>query len=652
VLSRQSGYYKIKVGTQGQVGWLRVEDTEMPREAQERPPSPGRPGTPEPGTSASSKGNTASQATAKPDRLPKRGKKGKAQPEGFAIVPAEKVAGNAKETAEADDLSHGPASVPPPALPRLRLAWPPPIDEWTQEVRTWATFAPPLHLGIAGVITLLVILTLLYALLRFLLFLVRIPLRWIRLGANRIRLAVARRKNAPRKERPEVQRRLEEVEGIAAAVRASGPLDMSLHEVFVASGADDTALSALATAATAKEQTEGFPGWVDFLTGDDAVQMNAFVRAYLLEVIWSRAVTFLDLHPLFGGRGLRAERLEADQENDIAFELVSPDGLGVRLDADQQKVALFLTTCIERARVHLPNPYGVAHFAKALARGQDVDAEDEDSPTKADDGFGDVPPLSVLLFGASPVQHAGQFAAGRSIPREIGEALMLHMRAGTSLRYGPVHYAARVGVEPAVGVALVGAISGAMSASAATLSLRQTLASQPNAPLTRACAALGAEVATWLKEQKGRQREALRRAVQCVLGIHELDAALEKVRSLIPLHGRDFESEARRRIGSWDRVTLPQAMLHVHRLEVTATRDAVLAAAERYLDFLDALTERPDDKGGLAAPGFLCAGLGLAAFADAPAPMKVAIAEVSRLLTKDRTAGTGSTDTRQRGRRT
>jgi hypothetical protein len=47
---------------------------------------------------------------------------------------------------------------------------------------------------------------------------------------------------------------------------------------------------------------------------------------------------------------------------------------------------------------------------------------------------------------------------------------------------------------------------------------------------------------------------------------------------------------------------------------------------------LASLCERPDEKVGLAAVGFLCAGLGAAAFEQAPDAMKVKIAEGARAL--------------------
>jgi len=282
----------------------------------------------------------------------------------------------------------------------------------------------------------------------------------------------------------------------------------------------------------------------------------------------------------------------------------------------------------------------VAHFALALIQSGEalvMEESEGDAAAPAADASADVvPPLCTLLFGAAPFQHAGHFAAGPTIPQEVGEALMLHMRAGKEIRYGPAHFAARSGVQPAVGVALVGALSGAMSPAAATLKLRQALGAQPSAASTVVCANLGAHVEAWLGDARGRERKAIQAAVEAALGRVHLDRATTQCEGLLRLHGRDLDADAHRRLGKWVKVTLAQALIHAHASEVQQTRAAVAAAAGRYLDMLAALCERPDERVGLAAVGYLCAGLGTGAFAEAPDAMKVKIAEAARHLRRAR----------------
>ncbi|MBI5481014.1 MAG: hypothetical protein HY906_19300 [Deltaproteobacteria bacterium] len=643
-LSRQFGYYKVRIGKRGQVGWIRVSDTVVPKDPRDAGPADPRAGTkaaPRPTEVAPPPAPVppAPPAKAPPGKPGRPGKPGKA----FEVVHTETVADGGAPSGEADPAAGGEraASRPapkarPPLVPQLRWAWPPPLAEWIDSTRVWAGTISGVHLGVAGILALLAVLALLYFVYRIVRFIVLLPVRAIRAIARRVGAAARRRREAPKTERPEVQGRLDEVQGLGAAVQASGAADISLHEVFVTAGADDVAMSALCTAAASQEAAIEFPGWLGLLTGEDPVPLGTFLRAYLLEVIWSRAVSFLDLHPLFGGRDLRTERQEGDQESDIAFQFVSPDGLGVNLDDEQQRTYFFLATAIERARVHLPNPYAVTHFVRSLAQsGESLTVETSlgDAPLPAPGEVEDViPPLCVLLFGAAPFQHAGQFASGPAIPTEVSEALMLHMRAGKPIRYGPAHHAARAGVDPAVGVALVGALSGAMSPAAATLKLRQALGAQPRAAATVACATLGAQVEAWLGDARGRERAALHAAVEVALGSVHLDRAASQAEGLQELHGRNLDAEARRRLGRWEKVTLAQALLHAHAAEVRETRAAVAAAAGRYVDMLAALCERPDEKAGLAAVGFLCAGLGTAAFSEAPDAMKVRIAEAARTL--------------------
>jgi hypothetical protein len=651
-LSRQFGYFKVKIGKRGQVGWIRVSDTVPPRApapsgstgpAAPAPPAPGAPPAAPPAKAAPSPAPAPAPAAptgpTKPGK-PSKGKPGKGK--AFEVIRAEAVSDGglppAGEAADADDTAASrPAKRAAPLVPRLRWAWPPPVAEWLDSTRAWATQVDGLNLGIAGVIVLIVVLLVLWVVYRLVKFLVLLPVRGIRAVGRKVAVGVKRHREAPKTERPEVQGRLDEVQGLVAAVRSTGAAEISVHEVFVAAGADDVAMSALVTAAQAHAADVEFSGWLGLLTGDDPVPLGTFLRAYLLEVVWSRALSFLDLHPLFGGRDLRTERQEGDQDSDIAFQFVSADGLGVNLDEEQQRTYLFLATAIEAARVHLPNPYAVAHFVRALARsGESLTVETSlgDAPMPTPEGEEcSVPPLCVLLFGAAPFQHAGQFGTGGlAIPPAVSEALMLHMKAGREIRYGPAHYAARNGVQPGAGVALVGALSGAMSPAAATLKLRQALASQPRGAATVACATLGAQVEAWLKDARGRERAALQSAVEVALGRAHLERAAGQAQGLQALHGRDLDSDAHKRLGKWEKVTLAQALLHAHAAEVRETRSAITAAAGRYVEMLAALCARPDEKVGLAAVGYLCAGLGTTAFVDAPDAMKVKIAEAARTL--------------------
>jgi hypothetical protein len=646
-LSRQFGYYKVRIGRRGQVGWVRIADTVVPKPLRGAAASPasgaptaGPPKAPPPTTKAApTAAAPPPPARAPAEKLGRPGRPGKPGKQ-FQVIRAETVSDGGVPAGDADPAAgetaaSRPAPKPrPPLVPKLRWAWPPPLAEWLDSTRSWAGTIDGVHLGVAGVIALVVVLALLYFVYRIVRLVVLLPVRAARAVGRRAAAAVRKRREAPRTERPEVQGRLDEVQGLAAAVQATGAADIALHEVFVAAGADDVAMSALVTAAAGPEATLEFPGWLGLLTGDDPIPLGTFLRADLLEVIWSRALSFLDLHPLFGGRDLRTERQEGDQESDIAFQFVNAEGLGVNLDEEQQRTYFFLTTAIERARVHLPNPYAVAAFVQALDQSGEaltVEVSQGGAPAPSPrEPVDAVPPLCVLLFGAAPFQHAGHFAGGPAIPGEVSEALMLHMRAGKPIRYGPAHHASRGGVQPAVGVALVGALSGAMSPATATLKLRQALATQPRSPTTAACATLGVQVEEWLKDGRGRERAALQAAVEAALGAAHLDRAARQAAGLQSLHGRDLEADAHRRLGKWAKVTLAQALLHAHVTEVRETRAAVAAAAGRYVDMLAALCERPDEKVGLAAVGYLCAGLGLAAFEAAPDAMKVRIAEAAR----------------------
>jgi hypothetical protein len=398
---------------------------------------------------------------------------------------------------------------------------------------------------------------------------------------------------------------------------------VSLHETYVAAGADDCAITAFAAAAAQREAQPEFPGWLALLTEDDPVARDDFTRAWLLEVVRARAQSFLDLHPAFGGRGLRAEREEGDEATDIAFQFVSASGLGATLDGEQHKAALLLTTAIERARVHLPNPYAVADFIRALAAAAAPDpaaapAAVESSP---------VPPLATLLFGAAPHQNAGAFTEGGAVAPEVTDAVDRHRESGREVCDGPALLAAITGVAPGVGAVLVAALSGGMSAAAATLKLRQTLTQNPGSAVSQASATLGARVAGWVA---GRERKMLVAAVERALGREALDAALARARGLRQMHGRDLAQDAQRLLGKWQKVRLPEALLEVHTTDLERVRAAVSTAADRYVGILATLAERPDDRAALAAVGYLVAGLGVSAFADAPDATRVLIAEAAR----------------------
>jgi len=422
--------------------------------------------------------------------------------------------------------------------------------------------------------------------------------------------------------RAEAAARLEEVAGLTAAAQAEGPTGVSLHEAFVAVGADDCAVTTFAESSDIVAAQPDFPGWLTVLTADDPVPREDLMRAWMLEVVRARAHSFLDLHPLIGGRGLRAERDQGDEASDIAFQLISADGLGVSLDPAQQAVTGFLGTAIERARVHLPNPYALAEFERALASGPD--AEGGVPP------LSDVPPLATLLFGAAAHQHAGPFADAGALAAEVAQSLDLLRQAGRDLCEGPAFLAAKGGaLAPGVGAVLVAALSGVMSPASATLRLRQALGAHPQSPACRAGAALGARVKTWLA---GRERAVIVDAALQALGRQHLDPALERAGSLRDLHGRDLAASAQKLLGKWAKVSLVEAVLEVHVTELTRVRAAVTAAASRYADILAGVAERTDDRVGLITVGYLCAGLGAAAFANAPDATRVLIAEAARSI--------------------
>jgi hypothetical protein len=505
-------------------------------------------------------------------------------------------------------------------VPPLRLAWPPPWREWRDATTAWARGLDGLHLGIAGAVALAILLAVAYGLYRVLKWIVMLPVRAVRAAVRAVAHRARRRRAAPPKVRGEAAARLEEVAGLTATAQAAGPTGVSVHEAFVAAGADDCAITTFAESAAAVAAQPDFPGWLAVLTADDPVSREDLMRTWLLEVVRARAHSFLDLHPLIGGRGLRAERDQGDELSDIAFQLISPDGLGVSLEPSQQAVTGFLGTAIERARVHLPNPYALAEFERALAAGPDAEAS---GPVKSG-----VPPLATLLFGAAAHQHAGPFADGGALAPEVAQSLDRLRQAGRDVCEGPAFLAATDGaLAPGVGAVLVAALSGAMSPSSATLKLRQALGAHPQSPACKAGGALGAKVMLWLA---GRERAVVVVAVEHALGRTHLDPALERARHLRDMHGRDLAAAAQKLLGKWQKVSLVEAVLEAHVTEVTRVRDAVIAAAARYADIVAGIGERAEDRVGLIAAGYLCAGLGAAAFVDAPDATRVLIAEAAR----------------------
>src|SRR5262249_44667231 len=119
-----------------------------------------------------------------------------------------------------------------------------------------------------------------------------------------------------------------------------------------------------------------------------------------------------------GRRGLSAELNPGDDPWDVDIAFVRPDGLGATLDDGQRAASRRIQTALERARVHLGNPYALATFRQEL--GTPV------HPMPLVEG---VPTLSVLLFGPATFERAGSFFSGQNACGEVEEALDRHLKA-------------------------------------------------------------------------------------------------------------------------------------------------------------------------------------------------------------------------------
>jgi len=174
---------------------------------------------------------------------------------------------------------------------------------------------------------------------------------------------------------------------------------------------------------------------------------RTFLRAYLLEVVWSRAVSFLDLHPSSAGAACgRAPGGGPGERHRVPVRGRRRAGRELRRGAAAGLPVL--TTAVERARVHLPNPYAVAHFSLSLAsrarRWSWRSPRGDRTRGRRGGRRGAAALHPAVRRGAVPARRPLRGRADH--PREVARRSCSTCARARRIRYGPAHYAARTGV--------------------------------------------------------------------------------------------------------------------------------------------------------------------------------------------------------------